>query len=91
MMDSPYHIFVIFGALCSMLTSSIAVDTLSPNQLIRDGDTIFSSGGMFELGIFLARVTPTTDIWEYGTKTFQMAPLSGLPIEIPRLTLLRAS
>ncbi|KAJ0887533.1 putative non-specific serine/threonine protein kinase [Helianthus annuus] len=52
MMDSLTIFLLFFGALCSMLTSSIAVDTLSPNQLIRDGDTIFSSGGMFELGFF---------------------------------------
>ncbi|XP_076935372.1 G-type lectin S-receptor-like serine/threonine-protein kinase At4g27290 isoform X3 [Bidens hawaiensis] len=40
------------GALCSILTTSIATDSLSPNELIRDGDTIVSSGGMFELGFF---------------------------------------
>ncbi|KAJ0533549.1 putative S-locus glycoprotein [Helianthus annuus] len=39
-------------ALCSMLTSSIAVDTFSPSEPIKDGDTILSSGGKFELGFF---------------------------------------
>ncbi|KAD4384905.1 hypothetical protein E3N88_25073 [Mikania micrantha] len=35
-----------------MLTSCIATDTLSPYQFIRDGDTMVSSGEMFELGFF---------------------------------------
>ncbi|XP_076920454.1 G-type lectin S-receptor-like serine/threonine-protein kinase At4g27290 [Bidens hawaiensis] len=45
-------LMLIYGVICSILTSSMGVDTLSPTQLIKDGDTIISSGGMFELGFF---------------------------------------
>lgn len=45
-------LLLFFGFSCSMLTTSTAVDTLSPTAPIKDGDTIVSSGGMFELGFF---------------------------------------
>ncbi|KAI7739625.1 hypothetical protein M8C21_001581, partial [Ambrosia artemisiifolia] len=35
-----------------LIKFSNAVDTLSPTEHIRDGDTIVSSGGMFEMGFF---------------------------------------
>ncbi|KVI06892.1 Apple-like protein [Cynara cardunculus var. scolymus] len=41
-----------FGALISLLTISNAADTLATNEAMRDGDTILSAGGMFELGFF---------------------------------------
>ncbi|XP_024990475.1 G-type lectin S-receptor-like serine/threonine-protein kinase At4g27290 [Cynara cardunculus var. scolymus] len=46
-------IFLLFStALFFLLSSSIAVDTISANQTIRDGNTIVSHAGMFELGFF---------------------------------------
>ena len=36
----------------SILRISISVDTMTVNQIIRDGDTITSPGGSFELGFF---------------------------------------
>ncbi|KAI3705547.1 hypothetical protein L1987_75786 [Smallanthus sonchifolius] len=51
-MESLTILLFFFGALCSMLTGSIAKDTLSPTEAIRDSNTIVSSGEMFELGFF---------------------------------------
>ncbi|KAA8523787.1 hypothetical protein F0562_010209 [Nyssa sinensis] len=39
-------------SLLSILTISCAVDTITTTQFIRDGDTIVSSSGSFELGFF---------------------------------------
>ena len=36
----------------SLLRISIALDTITVNQNIRDGETITSAGGSFELGFF---------------------------------------
>ncbi|KAI3705548.1 hypothetical protein L1987_75787 [Smallanthus sonchifolius] len=52
LMEGLTILLLFFGASCSILTTSVAVDTLSPTELIKDGDTIVSSGGMFELGFF---------------------------------------
>ncbi|KAI3758082.1 hypothetical protein L6452_05630 [Arctium lappa] len=41
-----------FGALFSLLTSSNAADTLATNEAMRDGETILSADGIFELGFF---------------------------------------
>ncbi|XP_028114256.1 G-type lectin S-receptor-like serine/threonine-protein kinase At4g27290 [Camellia sinensis] len=38
--------------LCSILASSTAVSTIATTQSIKDGDTIVSIGGRFELGFF---------------------------------------
>ncbi|KAJ0046087.1 hypothetical protein Pint_04372 [Pistacia integerrima] len=40
-----YFLFFIFGA-------STALDTIAPNQSIKDGQTLVSAGGIFELGFF---------------------------------------
>ncbi|KAI3734773.1 hypothetical protein L6452_14252 [Arctium lappa] len=49
-------IFLLFStALFFLLSSSTAVDTISANQTIKDGNTIVSHGGTFELGFFSLR------------------------------------
>ncbi|EOY12712.1 Serine/threonine kinases,protein kinases,ATP binding,sugar binding,kinases,carbohydrate binding [Theobroma cacao] len=45
-------ILLVCSFLLSHLTISAAVDTLNTTQLMRDGDTIVSAGGRFELGFF---------------------------------------
>lgn len=40
------------STLFSFLISSSAADTLTANQIIRDGETIVSLAGNFELGFF---------------------------------------
>ncbi|KAJ9553559.1 hypothetical protein OSB04_017604 [Centaurea solstitialis] len=46
-------IFLLFSiALSFLLSTSTAVDTISANQTLKDGRTIVSQGGMFELGFF---------------------------------------
>lgn len=45
-------IFLSFGALCFILTSCNAANTLSPNEPFKDGNTLVSSDEMFELGFF---------------------------------------
>ncbi|KAJ9553560.1 hypothetical protein OSB04_017605 [Centaurea solstitialis] len=39
-------------ALLFLLSTSTALDTISANQTLKDGNTIVSYGGMFELGFF---------------------------------------
>ncbi|KAJ9554439.1 hypothetical protein OSB04_018484 [Centaurea solstitialis] len=53
-MEIHYNsIFLFFStALFLVLSTSTAIDTISANQTIKDGNTIVSQGGMFELGFF---------------------------------------
>ncbi|KAJ9554441.1 hypothetical protein OSB04_018486 [Centaurea solstitialis] len=49
-------IFLILStALFFLLSTSTALDTISANQTLKDGNTIVSNGGMFELGFFSLR------------------------------------
>ncbi|CAA2977769.1 G-type lectin S-receptor-like serine threonine-kinase At4g27290 isoform X1 [Olea europaea subsp. europaea] len=48
--DIPY--LLVLASLLSILKSSNATDTISTTQILRDGDTLVSSGGFFELGFF---------------------------------------
>ncbi|KAI3734774.1 hypothetical protein L6452_14253 [Arctium lappa] len=49
-------IFLLFStALFFLLSSSTSVDTISANHTIKDGNTIVSHGGTFELGFFSLR------------------------------------
>ncbi|KAF2285911.1 hypothetical protein GH714_008907 [Hevea brasiliensis] len=50
-MGTFVEVFVCF-CLLSAIRTSTAVDTISPGQSIRDGDTIVSSGQTYELGFF---------------------------------------
>ncbi|XP_074335205.1 G-type lectin S-receptor-like serine/threonine-protein kinase At4g27290 isoform X2 [Apium graveolens] len=45
-------IILLFLSLLATSTNSKAIDTIRANQTIRDGETIISSGGEFELGFF---------------------------------------
>ncbi|WOG85207.1 hypothetical protein DCAR_0104395 [Daucus carota subsp. sativus] len=45
-------IILFWFILSSTLMNSAAVDTIRPHQTIKDGDTIISAGGEFELGFF---------------------------------------
>ena len=47
-----FAILLLCSFLFANLTISTAVDTLNATQLIRDGETIVSAGGTFELGFF---------------------------------------
>ncbi|XVE80255.1 hypothetical protein DITRI_Ditri14bG0125100 [Diplodiscus trichospermus] len=47
-----FAILLLCSFLFANLTISTAVDTLNATQLIRDGETIVSAGGRFELGFF---------------------------------------
>ncbi|KAG2680798.1 hypothetical protein I3760_11G114600 [Carya illinoinensis] len=42
----------VFSLLFSLLETSIALDTLPSSQSIRDGDTLVSASGTFEMGFF---------------------------------------
>ncbi|KAG7956247.1 hypothetical protein I3843_11G114800 [Carya illinoinensis] len=44
--------FFVFSLLFSLLEASITRDTLPSSQSIRDGDTLVSAGGTFEMGFF---------------------------------------
>nr|GMD96436.1 G-type lectin S-receptor-like serine/threonine-protein kinase At4g27290 [Ipomoea batatas] len=50
MLTLPLLISLTF--LVSILSISIALDTISSTQFLKDGHTIVSSGGMFEMGFF---------------------------------------
>nr|XP_017251119.1 PREDICTED: uncharacterized protein LOC108221773 [Daucus carota subsp. sativus] len=45
-------IILLCSVLASTLTNSVSVDIIRSNQAFRDGDTIISAGGEFELGFF---------------------------------------
>ena len=51
-MDSLTTVIFIFSYVFFLLRISMAVDTMTVNQQIRDGETIASAGGSFELGFF---------------------------------------
>ncbi|PSR96329.1 G-type lectin S-receptor-like serine/threonine-protein kinase [Actinidia chinensis var. chinensis] len=52
LMDDAMIHLLLSSFLCSILVVSSSVDTISTAQSIRDGDTIVSAGGSFELGFF---------------------------------------
>ena len=51
-MDAFVKLVVLFFYVISILRISTAVDTITANQQIKDGETIVSAGGSFELGFF---------------------------------------
>ncbi|KAJ9671852.1 hypothetical protein PVL29_025511 [Vitis rotundifolia] len=51
-MDAFTKLVILFSYVISILRISMAVDTITTNQHIKDGETIISSGGSFELGFF---------------------------------------
>jgi hypothetical protein len=50
-METFTHLFV-YSFFFSLLRTSITQDTISASQFIRDGDTLVSAGGSFQLGFF---------------------------------------
>lgn len=50
-MDRFRNIFLLFSFICSLTTISVTV-AINSSDIIRDGETLVSSGGMFELGFF---------------------------------------
>ncbi|XP_074366224.1 G-type lectin S-receptor-like serine/threonine-protein kinase At4g27290 [Apium graveolens] len=46
------NIILVCSILLPTLNSSVSVDTIRTHQIFRDGDTIISAGGEFELGFF---------------------------------------
>ncbi|WOH07333.1 hypothetical protein DCAR_0726763 [Daucus carota subsp. sativus] len=53
-MDITTIILLFFSTVTSTLINSIAIDSIRANETIRDGETITSAGGEFELGFFSA-------------------------------------
>ncbi|KAK9268464.1 hypothetical protein L1049_000215 [Liquidambar formosana] len=47
-----YTILLLCSSLSSFLILSIATDTITMSQSLRDGETVVSAGGSFELGFF---------------------------------------
>ncbi|KAJ9671890.1 hypothetical protein PVL29_025523 [Vitis rotundifolia] len=75
-MDALATVVFIFSYVFFLLRISTAVDTITVNQYIRDGETITSAGGTFELGFFspgdsknrylgiwYKKVAPRTVVW----------------------------
>ncbi|XP_020554002.1 G-type lectin S-receptor-like serine/threonine-protein kinase At4g27290 isoform X2 [Sesamum indicum] len=52
MNTSPKGFLLLACSLIIPIISSGAIDTINTTHIIRDGDTMVSSGGMFELGFF---------------------------------------
>lgn len=46
------YISLLLVIIMSLLTSCYAMDTINMTQILRDGETMISSGGSFELGFF---------------------------------------
>ena len=79
-MDALTTVVFIFSYVFFLLIISIAENTISINQLIRDGDTINSAGGSFELGVF-SPGNSKNQYFGYGTRKCVMGLWYGLPIE----------
>ena len=47
-----YKPLFVYCFLSSLLTFSATLDTIIPSHSIRDGETLVSAGGRFELGFF---------------------------------------
>ena len=75
-MNALRTVVFVFSYVFSLIRISIAVDTITVNQHIRDGETITSAGGTFELGFFspgnsenrylgiwYKKVAPRTVVW----------------------------
>jgi hypothetical protein len=43
---------LVYLILCSLLRTSITLDTIAPTQSFRDGDTLVSAGGRYQMGFF---------------------------------------
>ena len=43
---------LVYLIVSSLLRTSITLDTITPTQLFRDGDTLVSAGGRFQMGFF---------------------------------------
>jgi hypothetical protein len=84
-------------AFLSLWRSSIAIDTLSPNQILRDnGQTLVSIGESFELGFFspwtsthrfigiwFKDVSPQTVVW-VANKDSPLSDSSGASESLPQ-------
>ncbi|KAI3695901.1 hypothetical protein L1987_78905 [Smallanthus sonchifolius] len=68
--------FMILLFLTSLISTSAAVDTITANQSIKDGETIVSHGEMYELG-FSALESPKNATWEYVSEEGNMLISSG--------------
>ena len=75
-MDLFTKLVILFSHVIFILRISTAVDTITANQQIKDGETVVSAGGSFELGFFhlgtsekqylgiwYKEVTPRTVVW----------------------------
>ncbi|KAK1390417.1 Receptor-like serine/threonine-protein kinase [Heracleum sosnowskyi] len=88
-MDASTIILLFISTLLSTLINSIAVDTIRGQQTLRDGDTIISAGGEFQLGFFSPGVVRVNDkgitlqtddeiIWSTNTSTSIKNPVAQL-------------
>ncbi|KAI3705195.1 hypothetical protein L1987_75429 [Smallanthus sonchifolius] len=51
-MEVLHNLFLLFGLLLSILATCTSQDTITVDQVIRDGDTLVSADEMYELGFF---------------------------------------
>ncbi|XP_017980491.1 PREDICTED: G-type lectin S-receptor-like serine/threonine-protein kinase At4g27290 isoform X5 [Theobroma cacao] len=59
-MEGISLLLLVYLFVFSILRSANAVDTLSPSQSIRDGETLVSADGSFELGFFSPTISSTS-------------------------------
>jgi hypothetical protein len=50
-MEAFTYLFL-YSIISSFLRTSVTLDTITPGQSIRDGDTLVSAGGRFQMGFF---------------------------------------
>lgn len=81
--------FIVLYSIFSIFVISTALDTLVATQSIRDGETIISSGGKFELGfcspgnsksqyvgIWYKKLSPRTMVW-FANRDMPLKHTSG--------------
>ncbi|KAJ0515111.1 putative non-specific serine/threonine protein kinase [Helianthus annuus] len=89
MEDQSTHIFFFIIALILLLSDCTALDTISAYQEIRDGNTLVSEGGMFELGFFSPGKSKNRYVG-YGTRRYHTVLSYGLLTERHQLQIIQA-
>uniref|UniRef100_A0A7N2MA63 Receptor-like serine/threonine-protein kinase n=1 Tax=Quercus lobata TaxID=97700 RepID=A0A7N2MA63_QUELO len=79
-----FKLLVVYCFLSCFLRFSAAIDTITPSHSIRDGDTLVSAGGTFELGFFSPGNSKSRylGIW-YGISTDAVVWVANRETPIP--------
>ncbi|XP_022876891.1 G-type lectin S-receptor-like serine/threonine-protein kinase At4g27290 [Olea europaea var. sylvestris] len=77
-------LLLLLSSLLSVIKICTAIDTISTTQILRDGDTLVSSGGRFELGFFSPNNTNNryVGIWYTNVTIFKAVWVANREIPV---------